>query len=46
VVDVVLENASGKVVGIETKVSKTINAHDFKGLDAMSESWVTTFTGA
>jgi len=37
-VDVVLENASGKVVGIETKASKTVNAHDFKGLDAMSES--------
>jgi uncharacterized protein len=37
-VDVALENAAGKVVGIETKASKTVNARDFKGLDAMSES--------
>jgi predicted AAA+ superfamily ATPase len=37
-VDIALENASGKVVGIETKAGKSVNAHDFKGLQAMSES--------
>lgn len=37
-IDIVLENAAGKVVGVETKASKTVDAHDFKGLYAMSES--------
>lgn len=37
-VDIALENTAGKVVGIETKASKTVNAQDFKGLQAMSES--------
>lgn len=37
-VDIALENTSGKVVGIETKASKTVTAQDFKGLQAMSES--------
>ncbi len=36
-VDIALENAAGKVVGIETKASKTVNARDFKGLQTMSE---------
>ena len=30
-VDIALENAAGKVVGIE-KAGKSMNAHDFKGL--------------
>jgi len=37
-VDIALENAAGKVVGIETKASKSVNAKDFKGLQTMSES--------
>lgn len=37
-VDIVLENAAGKVVGIETKAAKAVNANDFKGLYAMSGS--------
>jgi predicted AAA+ superfamily ATPase len=37
-VDIALENAAGKVVGIETKASKSVNAQDFKGLQTMSES--------
>lgn len=36
--DIALENAAGKVVGIETKASKSVNAQDFKGLQTMSES--------
>lgn len=37
-VDIALESTAGKVVGIETKAGKTVNAQDFKGLQAMSES--------
>lgn len=37
-VDIVLESAAGKIVGIETKASRTVNANDFKGLHTMSES--------
>jgi len=42
-VDIALENASGKVVGIETKAGKSVNAQDFKGLQTMSESLGTRF---
>jgi uncharacterized protein len=37
-VDIALENAVGKLVGIETKAGKSVKAQDFKGLQAMSES--------
>jgi predicted AAA+ superfamily ATPase len=36
-VDVVLEDRSGKLVGIEIKASATVHAHDFKGLRALAE---------
>ena len=35
---IALENAAGKVVGIEIKAGKSVNAQDFKGLQTMSES--------
>lgn len=37
-VDIVLENAAGKVVGIEVKASSTVTGRDFKGLHALSEA--------
>ncbi len=36
-VDIVLEAASGELVGIEIKASQTINTDDFKGLKALQE---------
>ena len=36
-VDLVLENAAGQVVGIETKSSATVNSDDFKGLRHLAE---------
>lgn len=35
-VDVVLENAAGKIVGIEVKSAATVTARDFKGLQDLS----------
>lgn len=37
-VDIVLENAAGKIVGIEVKASSTITGKDFKGIRALSEA--------
>lgn len=37
-VDIVLENAAGKVIGIEVKASSTVTGRDFKGLHALSEA--------
>jgi predicted AAA+ superfamily ATPase len=37
-VDIVLEDQSGNLVGIEIKASATIHAHDFKGLRALAEA--------
>lgn len=37
-VDVVLEDRSGNLVGIEVKASATVHAHDFKGLRALAET--------
>ncbi len=31
-VDILLEDATGRVVGVEVKASSTVDAHDFKGL--------------
>jgi predicted AAA+ superfamily ATPase len=36
-VDIVLEDRSGKLVGIEVKASSTVTAQDFKGLHALAE---------
>jgi predicted AAA+ superfamily ATPase len=36
-VDIVLEDAAGRLVGIEVKASATVSAHDFKGLHALAE---------
>jgi predicted AAA+ superfamily ATPase len=36
-VDIVLERADGKIVGIECKSSSSIDAHTFKGLRALKE---------
>jgi predicted AAA+ superfamily ATPase len=35
-VDLVLEDASGRIVGVETKASRTVSGHDFKGLRALA----------
>jgi hypothetical protein len=37
-VDVVLEDAAGRLVGVEVKASATISAADFKGLHALAEA--------
>jgi len=37
-VDVVLEDRSGNLVGIEVKASATVHAHDFKGLRTLAEA--------
>ena len=37
-VDIVLEDRSGKLVGIEVKASATVASHDFKGLRALAET--------
>ena len=37
-VDIVLEDRSGNLVGIEVKASATVHAHDFKGLRVLSEA--------
>lgn len=37
-VDIVLEASNSKVVGIEVKLSQSINEHDFKGLRFLEES--------
>lgn len=36
-VDIVLEDASGQLVGLEIKASSTVTRKDFSGLDALSE---------
>jgi len=36
-VDIVLENAAGKLVGVEVKSSASVTADDFKGLRALQE---------
>ena len=36
-VDLVLEDARGRLVGIEVKASSEVSAHDFRGLRALSE---------
>ncbi len=36
--DIVLENRSGKIVGIEVKASSSVTAQDFKGLRALAEA--------
>ena len=37
-VDVVLEDAAGRVVGVEVKASATVGARDFRGLRALAEA--------
>ena len=37
-VDVVLEDARGRIVGIEVKASATVGSQDFKGLKALEEA--------
>jgi predicted AAA+ superfamily ATPase len=37
-VDIVLEDAAGRVVGIEVKAAATVGARDFKGLRAFAEA--------
>jgi hypothetical protein len=37
-VDIVLEDRSGKIVGIEIKASSSVKGHDFKGLHALAEA--------
>lgn len=37
-VDVLLEDAAGRVVGIEVKTAATINSHDFRGLRHLKEA--------
>lgn len=36
-VDIVLEDAAGRLVGVEVKASSTVSSQDFKGLGALSE---------
>ena len=36
-VDILLEDQMGRVVGIEVKNSETVQSHDFKGLDYLSD---------
>lgn len=36
--DVVLERASGEIVGVEIKASQSVGANDFKGLRLLAES--------
>lgn len=36
--DVVLEDAAGRVVGVEVKASATVGARDFRGLRALAEA--------
>jgi len=42
-VDIVLEDRSGNLVGIEVKASATVHAHDFKGLRALAETTARRF---
>lgn len=37
-VDIVLEDAAGRVVGVEVKAAATVGARDFKGLRALAEA--------
>ena len=37
-VDVILEDAAGRVVGVEVKASATVGARDFRGLRALAEA--------
>lgn len=37
-VDILIENAAGKIVGIEIKNKKTLTENDFKGLRSLAES--------
>jgi predicted AAA+ superfamily ATPase len=43
-VDVVLEDAAGRLVGVEVKASATVTAGDFKGLRALQEMTGNRFT--
>jgi predicted AAA+ superfamily ATPase len=36
-VDIVLEGASGRIVGVEVKSSASVRSSDFKGLNALRE---------
>lgn len=36
-VDIVLERADGRIVGVEVKASATVRREDFKGLAALAE---------
>jgi uncharacterized protein len=36
-VDIVMEDAAGRLVGVEVKASATVNSSDFKGLHALQE---------
>jgi len=38
-VDIILEDAAGRIVGIEVKAASTVDARDFKGLHALAQ-WV------
>ena len=44
-VDYVLEEGSGRVVGIEVKSSHTVTAHDFTGLRCLAEYAGKNFAG-
>ncbi|TAN41176.1 MAG: ATP-binding protein [Nitrospirae bacterium] len=37
-VDIALEDSAGRIVGIETKLSNTVESRDFKGLAALNEA--------
>jgi predicted AAA+ superfamily ATPase len=37
-VDLVMENAAGRIVGVEVKASATVGARDFRGLRALAEA--------
>lgn len=37
-VDIILENRTGELVGVEVKASSTINKNDFKGLQLLADS--------
>ena len=37
-VDIILEDAAGRVVGVEVKAAATVRARDFKGLRALAEA--------
>jgi uncharacterized protein len=43
-VDIVMEDATGRLVGVEVKASATVNSGDFKGLRALQETAGKRFT--